>query len=141
MLTAVQRRLPIGADPGAGGVHFRVWAPRRRQVDVVLEESRATPLDAADGGYFSGLLESARPGMDYRFRLDRGDRLFPDPASRFQPEGPHGPSRIMGPSTHRWKADGWKGVQLHGQVIYEMHIGTFTPEGTWNAARDLLPHL
>src|SRR5207249_4013516 len=90
---------------------------------------------------FSRVIEAARPGVDYRFRLDHGDRLFPDPASRFQPEGPHGPSRIVSSSTHRWKDDAWRGVQIRGQVIYEMHIGTFTPEGTWNAARDVLPNL
>jgi maltooligosyltrehalose trehalohydrolase len=122
-------------------VHFRVWAPRRKRVEVVIEGSRALALESEEGGYFSGVVEFARPGMQYRFRLDHGDRLFPDPASRFQPEGPHGPSQIVSGSAYRWNDDGRKGVRIEGQVITEMHIGTFTLEGTWNAARELLPDL
>ena len=141
MSTVVQRRLPIGAEPGGGGVHFRVWAPIRESVAVVIEGTRAVALEPEGRGYFSGVVESARPGMLYRFRLDHGSRLFPDPASRFQPEGPHGPSQIVTPASYRWKDDSWRGVQIEGQVIYEMHIGTCTPEGTWNAARELLPQL
>ena len=72
--------------------------------------------------------------MRYRFRLD-GAGLFPDPASRFQPEGPHAASEVIDPSTFPWSDAHWPGVSLEGQVIYEMHIGTFTPEGTWQAAR------
>ena len=141
MLTIVQRRLPVGAEPVAGGVHFRVWAPRRNQVEVVLEGSPAVLLERECDGYFSAAVEFARPGMQYRFRLDRGDGLFPDPASRFQPQGPHGPSQIVNPLLYRWNDEAWKGVRLEGRVIYEMHIGTFTREGTWDAARELLPGL
>ena len=101
MSTVVQRRLPIGAEPGGGGVHFRVWAPFRGSVDVVIEDSTAIPLGKEQNGYFSAVVEFARPGMKYRYRLDHGDRLFPDPASRFQPDGPHGPSRIVSPSAYR----------------------------------------
>ena len=141
MPTAVQRRFPIGAEPVAGGVHFRVWAPIRKQVEVVLEGLRAVPLEREPDGYFSTVVDFARPGMQYRFRLDHGDRLFPDPASRFQPEGPHGPSQIVNPFLYRWKDEMWKGRRLEGQVIYETHIGTLTPEGTWTAAREVLPDL
>src|SRR5438477_5811642 len=83
MPTAVQRRFPAGAEPVAGGVNFRVWAPRRKQVEVVLEGSRAVPLERERDGYFSAVVDFARPGMQYRFRLDDGDRHVPDPASRF----------------------------------------------------------
>lgn len=141
MPAAVQRRFPIGAEPAAGGVHFRVWAPNRRQVEVVLQESRAVPLERESDGYFSGVVDFARPGMQYRFRLDRGDRLFPDPASRFQPEGPHGPSQIINPFSYRWKDDAWKGPRPEGRVIYETHIGTLTQEGSWVSARNVLSHL
>src|SRR5437773_9410465 len=109
--TVVQRRLSIGAEPAAGGVHFRVWAPRRNRVEIVIEGSRPVPLQAEDNGYFSGVVELVRPGMQYRIRLDRGDRLLPDPASRFQPEGPHGPSQIVSASAYRWKDDSWMGVR------------------------------
>jgi maltooligosyltrehalose trehalohydrolase len=139
--TVVQRRLPIGAEPGSGGVHFRVWAPFRKSVEVVIEESAAIPLQTEQNGYFSCIVDFATPGMKYRYQLDHEDRLFPDPASRFQPEGPHGPSQIVSPSAYSWKDDEWPGVRIQGQVIYEMHIGTFTSEGTWNAARGLLPEL
>src|SRR5207237_1966140 len=141
MQTAVQRRFPVGAEPVAGGVNFRVWAPRRKQVELVLEGSHAVALERESDGYFSAFVEFARPGALYRFRLDHGDRLVPDPASRFQPEGPHGPSQIVNPFLYRWKDESWKGARLQGQVVYEMHIGTFTVEGTWTAARELLPKL
>jgi maltooligosyltrehalose trehalohydrolase len=139
------RRLPIGAEVlGAEGTHFRVWAPKRHHVDVVLEGARdatAVQLSNEPGGYFAGLVSGARAGMRYRFRLDGGDQLFPDPASRLQPEGPHGPSQIVDPRSFAWSDHQWRGVPLKGQVIYEMHIGTFTREGTYHAAERELPEL
>ena len=145
------RRLPVGAEPVAGaGVEFRVWAPGRKTVAVVLEggpgsETNDGPpvigLKREHGGYFSGRAARARAGTLYRFRLDDGDRLYPDPASREQPDGPHGPSRVVDPSAFRWTDRSWPGPGLEGSVFYEMHIGTFTPEGTWRAAIDQLPAL
>jgi maltooligosyltrehalose trehalohydrolase len=139
--TAAGRRLPVGAEvlPG-GGVHFRVWAPRRREVEVVVEGGPAVRLDAEGGGYFSGRSAEAGPGTRYRYRLD-GEGPFPDPASRFQPEGPHGPSQVIDPTTFRWTDGDWKGVGRDGQVLYELHVGTFTAEGTWEAASRQLPEL
>ena len=136
----VGRRLPVGAEitPGAG-THFRVWAPLRRTVEVI-SSSGTFPLVREDDGYFSGNAADVREGDTYRFRLDGGD-AFPDPASRFQPEGPHGPSLVVNPATFRWSDQSWAGVQLAGQVIYELHIGTFTQEGTWDAAIRELPEL
>jgi maltooligosyltrehalose trehalohydrolase len=137
------RRLPIGAEMQADGrTHFRVWAPRRRVVEVVLEgvTERTFSLRAEEDGYFTGLVPAA-VGMRYRFRLDGENHLFPDPASRFQPEGPHGPSQIVDPSTFAWTDQSWQGVRLPGQVIYELHLGTFTREGTWAAAAAELPEL
>src|SRR5262249_30957418 len=72
-----------------------------------------------------------------RYRLDE----FPDPASRFQPDGPHGPSQVIDPFAFQWTDEAWKGVGLEGQILYEMHIGTFTKEGTWDAARGELREL
>jgi maltooligosyltrehalose trehalohydrolase len=106
-----------------------------------MDRSSVIPLDREPDGYFSGIADCAIAGMHYRYRLDHGGQLIPDPASRFQPEGPHGPSEIISPSSYRWKDDGWRGVWIEGQVIYEMHIGTFTQEGTWNAALEVLPEL
>jgi maltooligosyltrehalose trehalohydrolase len=141
-----QRRLPVGAEVlPDGGVHFRVWAPRRRRVEVVLEpggpgEGTVLPLAPEGNGYFSARSAAARAGSRYRFRLDGGE-AFPDPASRFQPEGPHGPSEVIDPRTFAWSDRGWRGVRLAGQVLYELHLGTFTPECTWEGALRRLPDL
>ena len=134
----MNRKFPIGAELTPEGTHFRVWAPRRKSVEVVLD-SGATPLAPEDGGYFSALVPEAIAGSRYRYRLD-GGAAFPDPASRFQPEGPHGPSMVIDPA-FPWTDASWQGAALEGQVIYEMHIGTFTREGTWDAARRELPEL
>jgi maltooligosyltrehalose trehalohydrolase len=125
--------------PG-GGVRFRVWAPKRKRVHIVLE-GRCFPLSAEGDGYFAGTAGSARTGSLYRFRLDEDSDLYPDPESRFQPEGPHGPSQVIDPSVFSWTDSRWKGVDPQGQIVYELHIGTFTPEGTWDAARKQLPEL
>jgi maltooligosyltrehalose trehalohydrolase len=137
---SLTRRLPIGAEiqPG-GGVHFRVWAPRRKRVSVALgsgggELSDAVALKAEPGGYFSGFAADAAAGTRYAFRLDDEPTLFPDPATRFQPEGVHAPSQVVDPGTFEWHDRAWPGPTLHGQVLYELHIGTFTPEGNWAAA-------
>jgi maltooligosyltrehalose trehalohydrolase len=142
MLSREVRRLPVGAEvlPG-GGTHFRVWAPRRRRVVGVLEGDGEFELEPEEGGYFAGHAAPARHGTLYRFRLDDGKNLYPDPASRFQPDGPHGPSQVIDPTTFRWTDGGWRGPAREGQVIYEMHLGTFTPEGTWEAAARELPDL
>jgi maltooligosyltrehalose trehalohydrolase len=148
----VTRRLPIGAEvqPAAngGGVHFRVWAPDRKRVAVVID-GRETPLTREDAshigsdgeGYFSGLIADAGDGTRYQFKLDDNDYLFPDMASRFQPEGPHGPSQVVDPTRFSWTDANWRGCTLEGQVLYEMHIGTFTREGTWRAAAERLEAL
>ncbi|HEX8097027.1 MAG TPA: malto-oligosyltrehalose trehalohydrolase [Pyrinomonadaceae bacterium] len=142
-----RRRLPVGAEvrPG-GGVHFRVWAPRRRTVSVVIEDGRggvaaSVELGREEGGYFSGFATTARAGSLYRYRLDGEEQLYPDPASRFQPEGVHGPSRVVDPAAFRWTDVDWRGAALKGQVVYEMHAGAFTREGTWEAARRELREL
>ena len=134
------RRLPIGAEVADGGVHFRVWAPIRKIVEVALDGGETVPLEAEDAGYFSGLVPQARAGSRYKYKLDR-DELCPDPASRFQPEGPHGPSEVVDATAFSWNDRNWRGVALPHQVIYEMHIGTFTKQGTWSSALAELPHL
>ncbi len=142
MMYLEQRRLPIGAEVlPEGGIHFRVWAPRRRRVQVVFESGKPLELEPEPDGYFSGLAPAADAGALYFFRLDGRDKLFPDPASRFQPQGPHGPSEVIDPAQYRWSDAGWRGVPLEGQVIYEIHIGTFTPEGTYESAARELPEL
>jgi maltooligosyltrehalose trehalohydrolase len=143
------RRLPIGAEvqPG-GGTHFRVWAPRRRHVELLIfrgagDVGTATsqPLVAEEGGYFSALAPEVNAGARYRYQLDDERQSYPDPASRFQPEGPAGPSMVLDPRSYVWRDEAWRGAPLHGQVFSEMHIGTFTREGTWRAAEQELSEL
>nr|WP_276609639.1 malto-oligosyltrehalose trehalohydrolase [Phragmitibacter flavus] len=133
--------------PG-GGFHFRVWAPRSTTVKVLLGGEGAeagyewmVDLSAEEEGegYFSGMAPMAEAGMLYRLRLDGG--CFPDPASRFQPFGPHGPSQLVDPAAFEWADQDFSAKSLKGDVIYEMHIGTYTVEGTWNAAMLRLPEL
>lgn len=136
------RRLPIGAEimrPGDKGAHFRVWAPKRQRVEVLID-GHATELEREANGYFSGTVSSAGAGTRYRFKLD-GKDAFPDPTSRSQPEGPHGPSEIVDPHAFPWTDGVWRGLEPKGQVLYEMHIGTFTPQGTFAAAAERLPAL
>lgn len=141
------RRLPAGAElQPQGGAHFRVYAPKRRRLEVVFEddagkEQKSVELHEEDNGYFSGLIKEATAGTRYRFRLDGSEKTYPDPVSRFQPTGPHGPSQIVDPSSFHWSDKEWRGVQPTGQVIYEMHIGSFTRQGTWAAAAAELPEL
>ncbi|HYU25353.1 MAG TPA: malto-oligosyltrehalose trehalohydrolase, partial [Thermoanaerobaculia bacterium] len=126
----MQRRFPIGAELVDGGVHFRVWAPALESLAVVIDGSEIA-LEPDGGGYFAGFVSGAHAGTLYRFGA------YPDPASRFQPEGPHGPSMVVDPA-YEWRHDS---VDVREPVIYEMHIGTFTSEGTFRAAIGKLPLL
>ncbi len=148
-MSTAKRCYPIGAEViGENQTHFRVWAPKARELDVVVEygqNSQRTfhPLSPEQGGYYAGALDV---GVDtrYWFRVNSGEKFYPDPASRFQPEGPHGPSCIIDPIQFQWTDSQWPGpaaTGLKGQIIYEMHIGTFTKEGTWRAATEQLAEL
>lgn len=132
---------PYGALPQEGGVRFHVWAPRARRLELVLEDSgRALPMNPVGDGHFELLTEEAEVGSLYKVRPDGGPS-FPDPASRFQPEGVHGPSQVMDPAAYAWRHTDWPGLELSRHVYYELHVGTFTPEGTFDAARKKLPYL
>lgn len=128
-----QRRYAVGAElVGNGHCSVRVWAPDRKNVAVVMD-GLATALEPDADGYFTALV-AGRAGSRYGFRLDDDQRLYPDPSSRFQPEGPHGLSELIDPSSHVWHDAQWPGISLKGQAFYELHVGTFTPEGTWAGA-------
>jgi maltooligosyltrehalose trehalohydrolase len=133
--------LDLGAVPLAPGrVRFGVWAPRCARVAVHVVgpgPGHQVPLAPAGDGIFAGTLEGLGPGARYFYRLDeRVDR--PDPVSRLQPEGVHGPSGVVDPAAFAWTDAGWTGVPLGALVFYELHVGTFTAEGTFDAA---IPHL
>jgi maltooligosyltrehalose trehalohydrolase len=125
----------LGALVTSGGVRFRVWAPSARNVTLHLEgrEHGALMLEPEGDGYFAATVPGIGAGALYRYCLDEHGP-YPDPCSRFQPSGPHGPSMVVDPNAYAWRDTGWPGVEMKGQVIYEMHIGAFTHEGTFDAA-------
>lgn len=116
----------------------RVWAPRARRVELARGDAR-TPMQAEAGGWWQAA-EALAPGADYGFALDGGAPL-PDPRSRWQPHGVHGPSRWLDPAAFAWTDAGWRAPAWESAVLYELHIGTFTPEGTFEAAITRLDHL
>jgi maltooligosyltrehalose trehalohydrolase len=135
--------LPVGAEwlANRSSTHFRVWAPDRRQVDVVFEKGHnPVGLKPESGGYFSIDIPQVQPGTRYKFALD-GKGPFPDPAARFQPEGPHGFSEVVDYRSFPWTDSAWAGCKMGAQVVYEMHLGTFTAGGTWRAAEAKLSYL
>jgi maltooligosyltrehalose trehalohydrolase len=138
--SSLARRLPVGVEiVGPDVVHVRVWAPAAQEVGIVLD-GRDVALVAETGGYFSAQT-AGRAGNRYGFRVNRSERLYPDPVSRFQPDGPHGLSEVVDPAAFRWADAMWPGVSLAGQVLYELHTGTFTAQGTWAAAAAELAEL
>ena len=135
-------RPTLGAWPEPGGVRFRVWAPDARALSVVFEPPRLRPvaLEKFPDGTFGKLVRGVEVGDRYRYELDGGTAL-PDPASRFQPEGVHGPSEVVDPSGFVWSDSAWRGLPRSDLVLYELHIGAFTPEGTFGSATGRLPYL
>ncbi len=126
---------------GDGRCRFCVWAPFADSVDVhvVSPQERLTPLQRDRNGYHCGTLESIEPGTHYLLRLD-GSLERPDPTSRFQPSGVHGPSQVADPAFD-WTDGDWRGLALQRYIIYELHVGAFTPSGTFDAAIECLEHL
>jgi maltooligosyltrehalose trehalohydrolase len=140
-----RRRLTVGAElQEDGGADVRVWAPAVRRMDLVRPDARGdgrlVPMRREPDGHFHAFDDTARAEGRYWFRLD-GAALRPDPASRWQPDGPHEPSAYVDPRAFDWTDAGWNGLSHDGQVIYEIHVGTFTREGTWRAAAEQLPEL
>jgi maltooligosyltrehalose trehalohydrolase len=130
---------PVGAQLHSTGAAFRVWADTHNSVSVhINNQHHQLARDAS--GFFSADIPGVRQGDRYSFFID-GQGPFPDPASRFQPEGPHEPSQLVDPDRFSWTDHSWPGIPLRNQIIYELHIGTFTPAGTFRAAIDQLPHL
>jgi maltooligosyltrehalose trehalohydrolase len=133
-------RPKLGALVTSSGVSFRVWAPAQERVGLVLNGHDEIAMQKEPGGYFTAHVGDARAGQRYQYRLKEGLRA--DPVSRFQPDGPLGPSMIVDPGRFAWTDDRWRGIpERHRHVLYEMHIGTFTPEGTWSAAERHLEFL
>lgn len=123
----------------ADRVRFKVWAPFARTVAVELvdQDRMAIPMQHSSEGYFEVTVNGVGPRARYRYLLD-GKNARPDPASRFQPEGVHGPSVVVDPDSFRWTDTTWREMPLENMIIYELHVGTFTREGTFDA---IIPHL
>lgn len=133
----------FGANVENTGVRFSVWAPNASTVDVELfggDGSSLVEMSPRAEGEFEVFVPGIEAGARYAFRLDGGD-YRPDPYSRFQPEGVHGPSEVVDPSTYEWNDTGWSGITREGLVVYELHIGTMTAEGTFLSLIRELPEL
>lgn len=124
---------------GEHRTRFRVWAPFAETVDVQLQDpiGRRVRLTASSTGYHTGIINGVSPGARYTYVLD-DEREYPDPASRSQPDGVHGPSAVVDPTAFTWKDAGWTGLPLRNYVIYELHVGTFSDDGTFDG---VIPYL
>jgi maltooligosyltrehalose trehalohydrolase len=128
--------MPFGAQCRKDGtVRFRFWAPSADSAALVLTSSpdRELKMSATRDGWFELVTSEADAGSHYHFKINE-KQLVPDPASRFQPAGVHGPSEVVDPNAFEWEDANWRGRSWDEAVIYELHLGTFTPEGTFAAA-------
>ena len=132
--------LHLGATLQEGMATFRVWAPRCRAVEVVIEGRKPEALTGRQDGVFERSLAGIGAGTRYQYRLD-GERYRPDPVSRYQPEGVHGPSVVVDPGRFPWTDQGFRGRALADLVFYELHVGTFTAAGSFEAVIAHLPQL
>src|SRR5579884_2244491 len=131
-----------GATVLPNGVRFRVWAPNAARVEVAIEGAHGPsfhPLTPEPDGWYAGMVPGIGAGARYRYRLDSA-QAYPDPCARFQPDGVHGPSEVIDPR-FAWTDEAWPGLGADGLVLYEIHVGTYTPEGTFAALRRQLPTL
>jgi maltooligosyltrehalose trehalohydrolase len=139
MRTAANQR-PLGATVRPGGTYFGVWAPKARQIDVLFSGAQSVPLTRDDDGVHAGFAPGIGAGARYTFQIDDGG-AFPDPRSRFQPDGVHGQSEVIDPSAFEWTDSDWTGITMDRLVVYEVHVGTYTPEGTFQALIEQLPEI
>lgn len=135
--------MPFGAEVRPDGVCFRLWAPAAREVGLCLGSrhgERALPMPAIGAGWFERVTADAQAGSRYRYQIDGGIKV-PDPASRFNPDDVHCPSEVIDPVAYEWGDAEWRGRPWHEVVVYELHVGTFTPEGTFAGLERRLNHL
>ena len=137
--------MPFGAELTADGrVRFRLWAPGARRVDLSLDDGRGVarilPMSSLADGYYEIITAAAQPGSLYRYRIN-GENEVPDPASRLNPQDVHGPSQVVDPTEFDWTDGEWHSRPWHEAVVYELHVGTFSPEGTFAGVAARLDHL
>jgi malto-oligosyltrehalose trehalohydrolase len=135
--------MPFGAHYGDGATRFRLWAPGCENVSLELgrDAVRTVPMAREAGGWHVATVENVRPGDAYAFRVKEGMPAVPDPASRSNPWDVNAPSAVVDPCAFDWDDGAWRGRPWGEAVVYELHVGTFTPEGTFRAAIDRLDHL
>jgi maltooligosyltrehalose trehalohydrolase len=123
-------------------IHFKVWAPNAQQVEVNIHSppTKTISMTNEGDGIYTAVLENPPPQVDYTYTLD-GKIERPDPASHWQPHGIDSPSRVCAHHTYKWNDQDWKGIDLREMIIYELHIGTFSPQGTFESVIDKIPHL
>jgi maltooligosyltrehalose trehalohydrolase len=144
-MTRRRHEMPFGAELTASGkVRFRLWAPAAHEVELMLHQEAGKPqalkMSAQAGGWFELTTGEARAGSLYRYRID-GKTEVPDPASRSNPQDIHGPSEVIDPAAFEWDDTDWRGRPWHEAVVYELHVGTFSPEGTFAGVEKRLDHL
>lgn len=134
--------MPFGAELTEDGrIRFRLWAPRAKRVDLSLTAgAQLLPMTVLEGGWYELVTDQARPGSLYRYRID-GEQEVPDPASRCNPQDVHGPSEVIDPTQFEWSDAGWQNRPWHEAVVYELHVGTFSPQGTFAGVEAKLDHL
>jgi len=128
----------FGPKVDADGVTFQLWAPAAKQIDLVLDSPR--PMEAQADGWHKLFVPGARAGALYKFRID-GDLEVPDPASHFQPQDVSGPSEVIDHSQYRWQTEQWRGRPWEKAAFLELHVGTFTPSGSFRSAIEQLDHV
>jgi maltooligosyltrehalose trehalohydrolase len=139
----VKWRPSLGAVVQEQGTTFEVWAPEARTIDLIIEKkshSITHPLQFSEDGKWRCFLPDLTVGEFYRYRIN-GDRVLPDPASRFQPHGVHGPSQVINPHLFDWSDRNWQGIAMREAILYELHVGTFSQEGTFAGVERRLPYL
>lgn len=136
------RRFAQGAEATPHGVSFRIYAPEHSRVDLMLvSRNQILPMQSEGDGFWSLLAPDVKDRETYFYRLDGEPNNLPDPCARYLPEGPHGPAEVVDPSTFGWSDNDWQGIPVADQVIYELHVGTFSPEGNWAGLEAKLPWL
>lgn len=134
------RTMQFGAEILDDGIRFRLWAPRQKQISVILDDCTVLPMRNAEDGWHEIIGPQAKTGTLYQFLLEN-DLRVPDPASRYQPRDVHGPSEIIDPACYSWNDGACRGRPWEDAVIYELHVGTFTPRGTFLGAIERLDWL
>jgi maltooligosyltrehalose trehalohydrolase len=138
-----RHEMPFGAALAGGTARFALWAPGAKTIDLCLDAGRGEeilPMARREGGWFGAARDGVNAGARYRYRVD-GELRVPDPASRYNPEDVHGASELVDPDAYEWRDGGWRGRPWEEAVVYELHVGTFSPQGSYAGVEARLDYL